>query len=92
MLGRASAANTRLLNPDFEYRVFDDPGIDSFVAEHFPQYRRVLDCFQFPIQRYDFFRYLAIYQLGGFYFDTDVSWPPDCPISGGMAVCSRARE
>ena len=24
------------------------------------------------IQRYDFFRYLAVYHFGGFYFDTDV--------------------
>jgi inositol phosphorylceramide mannosyltransferase catalytic subunit len=28
-----------------------------------------------PIQRYDFFRYLAVYRLGGFYFDTDVILP-----------------
>ena len=28
--------------------------------------------FAVPIQRYDFFRYLAIYHLGGFYFDMDV--------------------
>jgi hypothetical protein len=28
--------------------------------------------FRFPIQRYDFFRYLAIYHFGGFYFDMDV--------------------
>jgi inositol phosphorylceramide mannosyltransferase catalytic subunit len=28
--------------------------------------------FDDPIQRYDFFRYLAIYHFGGFYFDLDV--------------------
>ena len=30
------------------------------------------DSFPLRIQRYDFFRYLAVYRLGGFYFDTDV--------------------
>src|SRR5262249_25678367 len=28
--------------------------------------------FTVPIQRYDFFRYLAVYRLGGFYLDLDV--------------------
>jgi mannosyltransferase OCH1-like enzyme len=32
----------------------------------------VFDGFVVPIQRYDFFRYLAVYDLGGFYFDTDL--------------------
>jgi len=32
----------------------------------------MFDSFRFRIQRYDFFRYLAIYHFGGFYFDIDV--------------------
>jgi mannosyltransferase OCH1-like enzyme len=32
----------------------------------------VFDAFPVRIQRYDFFRYLAVYHFGGFYFDTDV--------------------
>jgi hypothetical protein len=32
----------------------------------------VFDSFPFPIQKYDFFRYLAIFRYGGFYFDLDV--------------------
>jgi len=32
----------------------------------------VFDSFHVPIQRYDFFRYLAVYRYGGFYFDLDV--------------------
>ncbi len=44
-----------------------------FSKKNFPQYREVFDGFRFPIQRYDFFRYLiAVYRLGGFYFDLDV--------------------
>jgi hypothetical protein len=69
---RASVCNVRLLNPDFEYLFFDDEQVESFVDDHFPQYRRVFDAFPFRIQRYDFFRYLAVYHFGGFYFDLDV--------------------
>ena len=70
--GKASAANLRLLNPDFEYLLFDDAGIDQFIEAEYPQYRPVFDLFAVRIQRYDFFRYLAVYHFGGFYFDTDV--------------------
>jgi hypothetical protein len=72
LLWQAAVANLKLLNPDFEYRFFDDKQVVDFIDENFPEYRRVFDAFPFPIQRYDFFRYLAVYALGGFYFDTDV--------------------
>ncbi len=65
-------SNLRLLNPDFEYLFFDDQAVDSFIAQEFPQYKAVFESFRFRIQRYDFFRYLAIYKHGGFYFDLDV--------------------
>jgi len=69
---RAMIASVRLLNPDYEYLFFDDEGVRRFIAQEFPQYREVFDSFRFPIQRYDFFRYLAVYRYGGFYFDLDV--------------------
>lgn len=65
-------ANIRLLNPDYEYLFFDDERVRTFIEQEFPQYREAFDFFRFPIQRYDFFRYLAIYRYGGFYFDLDV--------------------
>jgi hypothetical protein len=65
-------ANIRLLNPDYEYLFFDDQGVQTFIDRDFPQYRGVFDSFRFPIQRFDFFRYLAVYRYGGFYFDLDV--------------------
>jgi mannosyltransferase OCH1-like enzyme len=65
-------ANLRLLNPDFQYLFFDDKQVEHFIQTRFPQYKRVFDSFDYPIQRYDFFRYLVIYDEGGFYFDTDV--------------------
>jgi hypothetical protein len=69
---RATIANLKLLNPDYEYLFFDDEQVRSFLEAQFPQYIAVFNAFPFPIQRYDFFRYLAVYHYGGFYFDLDV--------------------
>lgn len=68
----AMTASLRLLNADFEWMFFDDRDVTQFVDREFPQYRVAFDSFRYPIQRLDFFRYLAVYRLGGFYFDMDV--------------------
>jgi inositol phosphorylceramide mannosyltransferase catalytic subunit len=72
LLAKAATTNLRLLNPDFEYLFFDDTQVEEFIEAEFPQYRPLFDSFPERIQRYDFFRYLAVYHFGGFYFDTDV--------------------
>jgi inositol phosphorylceramide mannosyltransferase catalytic subunit len=69
---RAMMVNIKLLNPEYEYLFFDEERVQAFIDSEFPQYRALFDSFPFPIQRYDFFRYLAIYRYGGFYFDLDV--------------------
>jgi inositol phosphorylceramide mannosyltransferase catalytic subunit len=69
---RAMVSNIRLLHPDYEYMFFDDLQVEHFISNEFPEYRAVFDSFRFPIQKYDFFRYLAVYRYGGFYFDLDV--------------------
>lgn len=69
---RAVMSNLRLLNPDYEYLFFDDSQVEEFIDQEFPHYRQVFDSFSMSIQRYDFFRYLAVYRHGGFYFDLDV--------------------
>jgi hypothetical protein len=69
---RAFMSSVRLLNPDYEYLFFDDAGVEEFITQEFPQYRAVFESFEVPIQRYDFFRYLAVYHYGGFYLDLDV--------------------
>ncbi len=69
---RASATSTRLTNPDFEYLFFDNKQVEGFIGDNFPEYLNVFHSFRFPISRYDFFRYLAVYRIGGFYFDLDV--------------------
>ncbi|MGC2768590.1 MAG: glycosyltransferase [Candidatus Acidiferrum sp.] len=72
LLNRAAISNLRLLHPDFEYMFFDNRQVEDFIQQEYPQYRAVFDSFRWPIQRYDFFRYLAVYRYGGFYFDLDV--------------------
>jgi mannosyltransferase OCH1-like enzyme len=72
LLIQAAIVNVKLLHPDFEYRFYDDAMIDAFLATYFPEYRVEYRSFPFRMQRYDFFRYLVIYQFGGFYLDTDM--------------------
>src|SRR5947209_1869812 len=43
-----------------------------FVENEFAEHRDTFLAFSEPIQRVDFFRYLAVFRLGGFYFDLDV--------------------
>ncbi len=69
---RAAVTNIRLLHPKWEYILFDDAQASELVASYCPEYQRILDGFEFPIQRCDLFRNLAIFYLGGFYFDLDV--------------------
>lgn len=71
-LARAAATNLKLLHPDWDYEFFDDARVASFVATEFPEHAEVFAAFPRAIQRVDFFRYLAVYRLGGFYFDLDV--------------------
>lgn len=72
LLLQSAVSNVKLLHPDFDYCYFDDADIERFLAEFFPEYVEDYQSFPFRIQRYDFFRYLAVYQFGGFYLDTDV--------------------
>ena len=71
-LARAAVKNLQLLHPEWEYLFFDDNDVERFIATDFPEYQTVFDSFPHRIQRFDFFRYLAVLRLGGFYFDLDV--------------------
>jgi inositol phosphorylceramide mannosyltransferase catalytic subunit len=72
LFAKASAANARLLNPDFEYMLLDDAKMDRMITDDFPQYAGIIRSFRLPIQKYDFLRYLAVYRFGGIYMDMDV--------------------
>lgn len=72
MLLQSAMTGVKLLHPGFEYVFFDDARVESFLAEQLPEHRRAFERFRLPIQKFDFFRYLAVYRLGGFYLDLDV--------------------
>lgn len=72
LAARAAVAGAQALHPDFEHVLFGRAEMAAFLAREFPQYQDVFAAFPLPIQRFDFFRYLAVYRLGGFYLDLDV--------------------
>ncbi len=72
VLAQAAAASMKSLNPGFEYLFFDNQEVDAFVKKEFPEYFALFEAFPYRIQKYDFFRYLIVFRLGGFYFDLDV--------------------
>lgn len=72
LAAQTAVANARLLHPDFEHVLFDRQAISDLLRDSFPEYLDVFMAFEQPIQRFDFFRYLAIYRFGGFYLDLDV--------------------
>tara|TARA_Y100000389_G_C17462238_1_gene522704 strand:+ start:551 stop:2077 length:1527 start_codon:yes stop_codon:yes gene_type:complete len=59
------------LCPDFEYLFFNNDDVEKFVSENFPEYVEYFNSFEINIQKYDFFRLLAVYFYGGFYIDID---------------------
>jgi hypothetical protein len=69
---KSAVTTLKLLNPNFEYVFFDDTQVLEFITTNFPEYVPAFNSFRYPIQKYDFFRYLAVYKLGGFYLDLDV--------------------
>jgi mannosyltransferase OCH1-like enzyme len=60
------------LNPSFEYKFFSDEDIETFLKEFYPDYYITYLKLPIKIQKIDFFRYVAIYHYGGFYFDLDM--------------------
>lgn len=60
------------LNPDFEYRFYDDTACLALVKETAPHLVDAYRQFPYPVMRADFFRYAAIYRHGGVYADIDM--------------------
>jgi inositol phosphorylceramide mannosyltransferase catalytic subunit len=72
LFNRCALQNLKLLHPDFDFLLFDRTSMRNFIRDEFPEFQAVMEAFSRPIQQFDFFRYLAVYRLGGFYFDLDV--------------------
>lgn len=60
------------LNPSWTFLLFDDESIEAFITKHYGAetirlYRSIAP--EYGAARADFFRYLAVYQMGGIYLD-----------------------
>lgn len=69
---KAAEINAKALHPDFEYILINDSMMDDIIKRQCHTYQRAYHNFPYKIQKYDFIRYLAIYELGGFYLDADL--------------------
>jgi mannosyltransferase OCH1-like enzyme len=65
-------ASIKKMNPDFKYMFFTDKDIENFLKDNYPEYYITFQKLPVIIQKIDFFRYVAIYHYGGFYFDLDM--------------------
>jgi mannosyltransferase OCH1-like enzyme len=63
----------RELNPDYQHLFFTQEDIVKFFESNYPEYYTTYKLMPTFIQKLDFFRYLAVYHYGGFYFDLDVN-------------------
>ena len=65
--------SVRKYNSDYTFMFFTDDDIETFLKNHYPNYYLTYLKFPVKIQKIDFFRYVAIYHYGGFYFDLDIT-------------------
>ncbi|ELY4221984.1 glycosyl transferase [Cronobacter sakazakii] len=88
---RALTAQLRHVNPNYEYRFYDEPAIIDWIETYFG--REMLELYQrinpeYGAARADLFRYLIVYQEGGVYLDVksfcsrplDDVIAPDCEL------------
>lgn len=57
--------------PGWEYRFWDDNDCLELVRDKFPQYLDAYQALPLPVQRADYFRYMALCEFGGLYADVD---------------------
>jgi len=63
----------KAFNPDYQYLFFTDEDIEFFLKKFYPDYYKSYSKLPVKIQQIDYFRYIAIYHYGGFYFDLDMT-------------------
>jgi len=68
-----SIRSIKRYNPNYKFMYFTDKDIDKFIKEEYPQYYLTYKRLPVIIQKIDFFRYIAVYHYGGFYFDLDMT-------------------
>lgn len=83
------------LNPDWEYRFWDDAALRSFMAEEFPDLLTLFDGYSRPVQRADLARYCLLKRFGGVYADIDTRClAPLEPLAGThrIVLCEEPRD
>jgi mannosyltransferase OCH1-like enzyme len=66
-------ASLKKVNPEFQFLFFNDDDIEYFLKTNYPEYYKSYLKLPVKIQKIDYFRYIAIYHYGGFYFDLDMT-------------------
>jgi len=61
------------MNPSFNHMFFNRDKIEDFLKKEYPNYYKTYQKLPVNIQKVDFFRYIAMYHYGGFYFDLDIT-------------------
>ena len=63
----------RKYNTNYKYLFFNDDDIENFLKEnYYDTYYQSYKKLPVIIQKIDYFRYIAVYHYGGFYFDLDM--------------------
>jgi mannosyltransferase OCH1-like enzyme len=63
----------RKYNRDYKYLFFNDNDIEVFLKKYYSDtYYKSFKRLPVTIQKIDYFRYIAVYHYGGFYFDLDM--------------------
>lgn len=70
-------ASWQSLNPDYEYRFYTDEDMHRLVTEDHPELVPLWQRMS-GVLRADLFRYLVLFEYGGYYADIDVTC--DTPI------------
>jgi len=70
---KADIQSIKKFNPNYQYLFFTDEDIEFFLKKFYPDYFKSYSKLPVKIQQIDYFRYIAIYHYGGFYFDLDMS-------------------
>jgi mannosyltransferase OCH1-like enzyme len=69
---RSAVHHCKTVNKGFEYILWTDETMDTFVKENYPNFYKIYKSYKYNIQRCDAFRYLVLYKYGGVYIDMDI--------------------
>ena len=84
---KRNIAHLKVMNPDWELKIYDDDDINSYIKTHYPELVDIYNKINpiYAAAKADFFRYLLIYNEGGVYLDlkSSVEKPLDSIIQKG---------